>query len=326
MCLNVFKHLPHLRTSTVFETGSKNFPKPLRGNRSEGPWCLPDQFGSLSDSNARSFGWFSTSRPAPGGLKLCTAGLRFRSWLPPQHLLTLDPSPPHLGPFITAAIPLQSDVNDRFVWLQGCGQGLTTVKCIQNPIFDAKGKMYSSSAARGVAGNFKGKAFIQIRKNVAIGIVCLVEHFPFDFLFLMWHTALFWWWFEQPNTKYYSVSQNTTEHYSSITLHYKVLLRMTMYHKQLRSTTKHYSSTTRYYNVFLRITLYYILLLHTTKYSSSITKHNKELQSTVKCYPVLVRWIVATHETSSTLCGATSGMQNTVELRHAFLIHATHET
>lgn len=46
------------------------------------------------------------------------------------------------------------------------------------------------------------------------------------------------------------------------------------------------------------------------------TKYNKELQSTAKSYPVLVRLMVAAHEASSTLRGATFGMQRTRELRH----------
>ena len=54
-------------------------------------------------------------------MKLCKAALRFHRRLAPQHLLTLDPSPPHLGPFITADIEPQIDLNDRFVGLQGCG-------------------------------------------------------------------------------------------------------------------------------------------------------------------------------------------------------------
>ena len=39
-----------------------------------------------------------------------------------------------LSPFI-AAVPIASqiNVNDRAIWLQGCGQGLT-MKCIQSPI------------------------------------------------------------------------------------------------------------------------------------------------------------------------------------------------
>ena len=58
----------------------------------------------------------------------------------------------------------------------------------------------------------------------------------------------------------------------------------------------------------------------------STTQYDSVLQSTTKCYPVLIRLIVATHETSSTLRGATYGMQNAMELRHSCLIVATHET
>ena len=50
--------------------------------------------------------WSSTSPPVPSRMQLCKAALRFHRRLTPQHLLTLDPSPPHLGPFITAASPL----------------------------------------------------------------------------------------------------------------------------------------------------------------------------------------------------------------------------
>ena len=55
-------------------------------------------------------------------MKLCKAALRFHRRLTPQLLLTLDPSPLHLGRFImTAVTQPQIDVNDGFVALQGCG-------------------------------------------------------------------------------------------------------------------------------------------------------------------------------------------------------------
>ena len=41
------------------------------------------------------------------------------------------------APFIAAfMIPRQIDVNDRVIYLQGCGQGLTTMKRIQSPILN----------------------------------------------------------------------------------------------------------------------------------------------------------------------------------------------
>ena len=57
--------------------------------------------------------------------------------------------PPHLSPVITAVVIIfrQIDVNDRFVALQGCGQGLTTVKCISEQFnFDACWKSVNFNA------------------------------------------------------------------------------------------------------------------------------------------------------------------------------------
>ena len=165
------------------------------------------------------------------------------------------------------------------------------------------------------------------------------------------HATLFWWWLQQHSTnktiytpyrkmlqlQYHSVWKSTTEYspyynlrttkfckeplrttkyYSSTTLYSKLLLenysvlqsttpvlpRAPCY-KALLSTTKHYFGASRYFKVFLRTTQNY-----------------KVLQSVL---PVLVRLIVATHETSSILRGTTYGMQNTLERRHSCLIVAT---
>ena len=110
-------------------------------NQSVGPWCLSHRCRRVADSDASWCDWSSASQPVPSRMQLCKAALRFHKRLPPQHLLTLEPSPPHLSPFIaTLPIVSQIDVNDRAIWLQGCGQGLT-MKCIQsNPILMPAGK------------------------------------------------------------------------------------------------------------------------------------------------------------------------------------------
>ena len=101
-------------------------------------------------------------------------------------------------------------------------------------------------------------------------------------------------------SKYYPVLQSTTKYYSALhtkTPYRNVLLCTTKYYKELLRTTKYHSvlqSTTLYYKVLQS------RLLRTTKYT--------------KCYPVLIHLIVATHETSLTMRGATHGMQNTMEL------------
>ena len=138
----------------------------------------------------------------------------------------------------------------------------------------------------------RGGAGIQINKkySVPIGTDCDLLN-TFQSISIS-HATFFWWWLEQRSTKYYSVLQRTTK-----------------YEKVLQSTTI-LLRTTPYYKVLLRD--YYVLQSRTTKYC--------------KVQPVLVRLIVATHDTSSTLRGATSGMQNTVELRHSCLIVATQET
>ena len=127
-------HLPHLYTHPFFWDGLK---KPLQNHREENqsvvPWCLWHRYRKIADSDGWWYGWSSTSQPAPGRMRLCNAGLRFHRRLA-QHLLTLDPSPPHLGPCITALIARQIDVNDRVIWLQGCRQGLATVQNIQRTI------------------------------------------------------------------------------------------------------------------------------------------------------------------------------------------------
>ena len=79
--------------------------------------------------------------------------------------------------------------------------------------------------------------------------------------------------------------------------------------------------TTKYCKGLLRTTKDCKVLL---QYNST-TKYNKELQSTAKCYPALIRLIVATHETSTTLRRGTSAMQYTMELRHPCLTVPTHE-
>ena len=100
----------------------------------------------------------------------------------------------------------------------------------------------------------------------------------------------------------------------SFSLFYSSLLCFSSLHI-VGSLTSKPPLVTKYYNVLLPTTKYYPVLQGTTKYHPSTTK----------CYPVLLCWKVAAHETSSTLRGATYGMQNTMELRHSCLIVATHE-
>ena len=101
---------------------------------------------------------------------------------------------------------------------------------------------------------------------------------------------------------------------------------MTPRYKVILCTTKYYSSTIPYYSVLQITAKYFSVLQSTTPVLQSTTQYNKELHSTAKCYPILARLIVATHETSSTLRRATSGMQNAMELRHSCLTVPTHET
>ena len=123
-------------TPAYFHCFWDRLKKPLQNGREEnqsvGPWCLwlwhrwsGNRWGRgrLLNSNAWSYDLSSASPPVPSRMQLCSAALRFHTRLPPwQHLLTLDPSPPHLGPFIAAApIVRQIDVNDRSVRLQGFG-------------------------------------------------------------------------------------------------------------------------------------------------------------------------------------------------------------
>ena len=110
-------------------------------------------------------------------------------------------------------------------------------------------------------------------------------------------------------TKYYSVLQSTTLYYrlQSTTPYYKVLLQYfkvpLQYYKVLLRTTKHYSSTTKkYYSVLQSTTP---VLLCTTKYYSSTVPYYSALQSTTKCYKVLLRTERVLHEMSLTLRGAT---------------------
>ena len=103
----------------------------------------------------------------------------------------------------------------------------------------------------------------------------LVEHFPFDFLPIRVRTRPF---FDDDSN---NVVQSTTP----------ALLR-----------------TRKYY--YFGITQYFKVLLRTTKYYSGTIPYCKVQQRTTgtkncKVLPVLVRLIVATHETSSALCGAT---------------------
>ena len=53
----------------------------------------------------------------------------------PSHSQLISNMSTGLGPFITAfPVVRQIDVNERVIWLQGCGYGLTTMKCIQSRI------------------------------------------------------------------------------------------------------------------------------------------------------------------------------------------------
>ena len=98
MCLNVFKHLPpHLYTRPLF---LRRAQKPLQNhneeNQSVAPWFLSQRCRTIPDSDMWSCDLSSTSLPAPGGLKLCTEGLRYHSRLP---------TTTHLGPKSTAPRP-----------------------------------------------------------------------------------------------------------------------------------------------------------------------------------------------------------------------------
>ena len=192
----------------------------------------------------------------------------------------------------------------------------------------------------------------------------LVEHFPIDFHFpfdfarvpfLMMTRTIYYKALLLQTTKYYSVLPTSTPHYKVLQTtipYYNVLQSTAAYYKVLLCTTKYYfvlqilQTTTPYYKVLLQYyavlhilstrkycfgtTRYFKAPLRTTKYCSAIlfrtTKYNKELQSTAKRYPAPIRLIVATHETSFTLRGATYAMQNTTELRDSCLIVAAHET
>ncbi len=95
---------------------------------------------------------------------------------------------------------------------------------------------------------------------------------------------MMWWSVLQSTTPYYKVQLSTTQYYS-------VLQSTTQYYTELLRTTKYYT--------ILRTTKYYSVLFGTTKYYCV-------LQSTALYYKALIRLIVATHETSSTMRVATS--------------------
>ena len=90
-------------TSTHVRCFWDGLKKPLQ-NHHVVPWCLRHRSGILPDSDALWCDWSSTSPPVPSRMQLCKAALRFHRRLTPQHLHTLDPSPPHLGPLIAAVI------------------------------------------------------------------------------------------------------------------------------------------------------------------------------------------------------------------------------
>ena len=116
--MSSFKHhLPHLHTSTVFETSSKN-PSRTTTNKVN-PLGLDafdaDEAGLQFQMRDRTIDLQHLSQ------LLAERNCARQTRLTPRHLLTLDPSTPHLGPFITEVIARQIDVNEHAIWLQGCG-------------------------------------------------------------------------------------------------------------------------------------------------------------------------------------------------------------
>ena len=76
--LNVFKHhLPHLHTSTVFETGSKSLSRTTTNKIN--PLCLDafDTDAAVLQIQMRDGPIGPASQPVPGGIKLRKAALRF---------------------------------------------------------------------------------------------------------------------------------------------------------------------------------------------------------------------------------------------------------
>ena len=98
-------------------------------------------------------------------------------------------------------------------------------------------------------------------------------------------------------TPYYKGALRTTKHYS-------VIQGTTLYCKALLRTTK----STMYFKVCYSITPYYKVLLFTTPY----LKNEPQIITPYNCVKHLqhVCSIVIAHETSSTVRGATYGMQN----------------
>ena len=114
----MFKHhLPCLHTSAVFETGSKSLSRTTTNkvnplgldafDADEAAFQIQMGESAINLQHLRQF--------------LAECNCARQAQLTPQHLHTLDPSAPLLGPFIEAEIVRQIDVNDGFVALQGCG-------------------------------------------------------------------------------------------------------------------------------------------------------------------------------------------------------------
>ena len=78
------------------------------------------------------------------------------------------------------------------------------------------------------------------------------------------HATLFWRWFEQRSTKYYSVLKNKK-------LQNTILFRTTLYFKVLLHTTEYYSGTIPYFKVQQRITKYCKMLPRTSPFDSRNT-------------------------------------------------------
>ena len=119
----MFKHhLPHLHTSAVFEAGSQSLSRTTTNKINPlgldafctDPAALQIQMGegTIDLQHLRQFlAEYNCARQ----------GFDFTDDSHHNIYTPLDPSPPHLGPFIAASIARQIDVNDRAIWFQGCG-------------------------------------------------------------------------------------------------------------------------------------------------------------------------------------------------------------
>ena len=132
----------------VFETGSKSLSR--TSAKKINPLCLDAFDTDVAPLQIQMRDGSVDLQHLSQFLAECDCAMQLFDFTDDSHdnIYSPYPSPPHLGPFITAVVIFrQIDVNDRFVGLQGCSQGLTTVKNIQNnPILMSAEKFVNFNA------------------------------------------------------------------------------------------------------------------------------------------------------------------------------------